>query len=152
MKILLSSILLFFVIITNAQQQQETIFLDSCNQFAQKGKDGFDEMYVRVQKSAQWNNSKTSMDDFFDNFFQEYVQKRAGGRITISLLINEEGKCCFYKAQPNSNVRPDFKELKRLLDQTAWSAAVQDGKVVKSTKVLFLNFDGKKIDVVDMEK
>lgn len=147
MKILLSFILFLSFFVTNAQQQQETILLDSCNQFAQKGKDAFDEMYVRVQQSAQWNNRKTSMDDFFDSFFKQYVQKRAGGRITISLLINEKGKCCFYKAQPNSNVRPDFKELKRLLDQTVWSPATQGGKPVKSAKILFLNFDGKKVSV-----
>ncbi len=151
MKILLSSILLLCVTITKAQQQQETILLDSCNQFAQKGKDAFDEMYVRVQQSAQWNNRKTSMDDFFDTFFKQYVQKRAGGRITLSLLISEDGRCCFYKAQPNSNVRPDFKELKRLLDQTAWTPALQDGKAVKSAKILFLNFDGKNVSVSSPE-
>lgn len=151
MKILLSFILLLCVTITKAQQQQETILLDSCNQFAQKGKDAFDEMIVRVQQSAQWNNRKTSMDDFFDNFFKQYVQKRAGGRITISLLISEDGRCCFYKAQPNSNVRPDFKELKRLLDQTTWSPAMQGGKAVKSAKILFLNFDGKKVSVSSPE-
>lgn len=151
MKIILSFILLLCATITKAQQQQETIFLDSCNRFAQKGKDAFDEMVVRVQQSAQWNNRKTSMDDFFDTFFKQYVQKRAGGRITISLLISEDGRCCFYKAQPNSNVRPDFKELKRLLDQTTWSPAMQGGKAVKSAKILFLNFDGKKVSVSSPE-
>ncbi len=151
MKIILSFILLLCVTITKAQQQQETILLDSCNQFAQKGKDAFDEMIVRLQQSAQWNNRKTSMDDFFDTFFQQYVQKRAGGRITISLLISEDGRCCFYKAQPNSNVRPDFKELKLLLDQTTWTPALQDGKAVKSAKILFLNFDGKKVSVSSPE-
>ena len=91
------------------------------------------------------------MDDFFNSYFKQYVQKRAGGRITISLLISEDGRCCFYKAQPNSNVRPDFKELKRLLDQTAWAPALLDGKAVKSAKVLFLNFDGKKLSVSSPE-
>jgi hypothetical protein len=85
----------------------------------------------------------TSMEEFFKKFFKQYVQKKAGGRITLSLLINEEGKCCFYRAQPNSNVRPDFKELKRLLDQTAWKPAIQDGLPVKSARVIFLEFDGK---------
>jgi hypothetical protein len=126
-----------------AQQQQEIIQLDSCNQFASNGQSAFKDIYVRVQQTAQWNMPGTSMEEFFKKFLRQYVQKKAGGRITLSLLINEEGKCCFYRAQPNSNVRPDFKELKRLLDQTAWKPAIQDGRPVKSARVIFLEFDGK---------
>ncbi|MBX9782273.1 MAG: hypothetical protein K2X48_03165 [Chitinophagaceae bacterium] len=151
MKTLLSFILLFFAFSAFAQQQVESIQLDSCNQYAAPGETAFESMAVRVEQSAQWNNSKTSMDDFFDTFFKQYVQKRAGGRITLSLLISKDGKCCFYQAQPNSNVRPDFKELKRLLDQTTWTPATQNGQAVKSAKVLFINFDGKRVSVSSLD-
>jgi len=150
MKLILSSILLFFSIISSAQQV-EIIQLDSCKQFGTQYSDAFDDMVVRVEQPAQWNNSKTSMDDFFDTFFKQYVQKRAGGRITLSLLINKDGRCCFYRAQPNSNVRPDFKELKRLLDQTLWKPALQNGQAVKAAKVLFIDFDGKSVKVSSID-
>ncbi len=146
MKYFLSAIL-FFLSITSFAQQVEEIKLDSCKQFGTQYSDAFDDMMVRVDQSAQWNNGKISINDFFENFFKEYVQKRAGGRITLSLLINKDGRCCFYKAQPNSNVRPDFKELKRLLDQTLWHPALQNGQAVKSAKVLFIDFDGKDVKV-----
>lgn len=147
MKYLLSSILFFFSAAVSAQQQVESIQLDSCKQFSTSYSDAFDEMFIRVEQPAKWNNSKTSMNDFFETFFKPYLQKRAGGRITISLLINKEGRCCFYKAQPNSNVRPDFNELKRLLDQTTWLPALQNSQPVKSAKVLFLDFEGKNVKV-----
>jgi len=150
MKLILSSILLFFSIISSAQQV-EIIQLDSCKQFGTQYSDAFDDMVVRVEQPAEWNNSKTSMDDFFDTFFKQYVQKRAGGRITLSLLINKDGRCCFYRAQPNSNVRPDFKELKRLLDQTLWKPALQNGQAVKAAKVLFIDFDGKSVKVSSID-
>lgn len=150
MKLILSSILLFFSIISSAQQV-EIIQLDSCKQFGTQYSDAFDDMVVRVEQPAQWNNSKTSMDDFFDTFFKQYVQKRAGGRITLSLLINKDGRCCFYRAQPNSNVRPDFKELKRLLDQTLWKPALQNGQAVKAAKILFIDFDGKSVKVSSID-
>ena len=150
MKLILSSILLFFSVFSSAQQV-EIIQLDSCKQFGTQYSDAFDDMVVRVEQPAQWNNSKTSMDDFFDTFFKQYVQKRAGGRITLSLLINKDGRCCFYRAQPNSNVRPDFKELKRLLDQTLWKPALQNGQAVKAAKVLFIDFDGKSVKVSSID-
>lgn len=151
MKTLLSFILLFFAFSASAQQQVEIIQLDSCKQFGTAYSDAFDDMVVRVEQPAQWNNSKTSLDDFFDTFFKQYVQKRAGGRITLSLLINKDGRCCFYRTQPNSNVRPDFKELKRLLDQTLWKPAMQGGQAVKAAKVLFIDFDGKKVKVTELD-
>jgi hypothetical protein len=147
MKTVLSFILIFISFTASAQQQVEIIQLDSCHQFANKGETAFESMAVRVSQPAQWNNSKTSMDDFFDTFFKQYVQKRAGGRITLSLLISKDGQCCFYRAQPNSNVRPDFNELKRLLDQTKWTPAQSGGQPVLSAKVLFINFDGKNVKV-----
>jgi hypothetical protein len=150
MKILLSFLLLALSVIGKAQQK-EIIKLDSCNHFGTKEKAAFDDIYVRVQQPAQWNMPKTSMTEFFQKFFKQYVQKTAGGRITISLLINEEGKCCFYQAQPNSNVRPNFIELKTLLDQTAWLPAMQEGKAVKSTQVLFISFKGKEITVTSLD-
>lgn len=151
MKLILSSILFFLAFTATAQQQVEIIKLDSCKQFSTQYSDAFDDMFVRVEYPAKWNNSKTSMNEFFDTFFKQYVQKRAGGRITLSLLINKDGRCCFYQAQPNSNVRPDFNELKRLLDQSMWKPAVQNGNNVKSAKVLFIDFDGKNVKVTELE-
>lgn len=151
MKTLLSFILFFLTLSASAQQQVESIQLDSCKQFSSQYSDAFDEMFIRVEQSAKWNNSKASMKEFFDDFFKPYLQKRAGGRITLSLLINKEGRCCFYKVQPNSNVRPDFNELKRLLDQTLWTPALQNGMKVKSAKVLFLDFDGKNVKVSSID-
>lgn len=150
MKILLSSLILL-ASFSAFSQQQEIIKLDSCNRFATKDKAAFEDIYVRVQQSAQWNMAKTSMTEFFKKYFKQYVQKTAGGRITLSLLINEEGKCCFYQAQPNSNVRPNFNELKALLDQTSWLPATQEGKPVKFTKVLFINFKGKEVSVSSLD-
>lgn len=147
MKHILSFILLLFAFTASAQQQVEIIQLDSCNRFVNPGENAFENMAVRVSQPAQWNNSKTSLDEFFDNFFKQYVQKKAGGRITLSLLISKDGQCCFYRAQPNSNVRPDFNELKRLLDQTKWIPAQQGGQPVLSARVLFINFDGKNVKV-----
>ena len=151
MKTLLSFILYFFAISASAQQQVESIQLDSCKQFGTQYSDAFDEMFVRVEYSAQWNNSKIRLSEFFDDFFKPYLQKRAGGRITLSLLVNKDGRCCLYKVQPNSNVRPDFNELKRLLDQTLWTPALQNGNKVKSAKVLFLDFDGKNVKVSSID-
>jgi hypothetical protein len=150
MKTLLSFILFLFAL-TSSAQQIEIIKLDSCRQFAAPGQNVFEEMAVRVSEPAQWNNSKTSMNEFFDTFFKQYVQKRAGGRITLSLLISKEGKCCFYQAQPNSNVRPDFNELKRLLDQTIWTPAKLGNQAVTSARVLFVNFDGKNVKVTSLD-
>jgi hypothetical protein len=150
MKTILSTILLICSYAASAQQV-EIIQLDSCRQFNTAHFNAIDEMHVRVEQPAVWNNSKTSMDKFFDTFFKQYVQKTAGGRITLSLLINKDGRCCFYRAQPNSNVRPDYKELKRLLDQTSWKPAMQNGQVVISAKVLFIDFSGKKVKVKELE-
>jgi hypothetical protein len=151
MKKFLSIILPFFFCTITYAQQQEIIKLDSCNHFATKEKKAFDDIYVRPQQPAQWNMPKNSMTEFFQKYFKQYVQKTAGGRITISLLINEEGKCCFYQAQPNSNVRPNFNELKALLDQTSWLPAMQEGKAVKFTKVIFVSFKGKEITVTSID-
>lgn len=150
MKTLLSCILFFISLSAFSQQQQEIIELDSCHQFNKPGEAAFESVYVRVQQEAKWNNSKTSLQDFFDRYFKKYVQKKAGGRITLSLLITEQGKACLYRAQPNSNVRPDYKELKALLDEYNWLPAIQGGKAVKSTKVLFLYFEGKNVSVKEM--
>jgi hypothetical protein len=48
-------------------------------------------------------------------------------------------------------VRPDFKELKRLLDQTLWKPALQNGQAVKAAKVLFIDFDGKSVKVSSID-
>lgn len=151
MKIVVSIILLMIGPSAFSQQQQEIIDLDSCHQFNKPGESAFESVYVRVQQEAKWNNSKTSLQNFFDLYFKKYVQKKAGGRITLSLLINEQGKPCLYRVQPNSNVRPDFKELKALLDGSNWLPAIHEGKAVKSTKVLFLYFEGRNVSVKEMQ-
>ncbi len=147
MKAILSFILLITCFNSKAQQQ-EIIRLDSCKQF---GSNPFDDVYIRVQQTAQWNNKKTSLDDHLDHFFKEYVQKRAGGKITLSLLINKDGKACLYEARPNSNVRPDFHALKSWMSQGNWSPAIQNGQPVISVKILQVGFDGKKINVTELE-
>lgn len=148
MKILISFLLLFSGLISKAQQQQEIFRLDSCKQF---GTTPFDDVYVRVQQTATWKNKKTSLDDYVDRFFKDYVQKRAGGKITLSLLINKEGKVCTYEARPNSNVRPDFNELKLWMNQNDWNPALQNGQPVTSIKILQISFNGKKISVTELE-
>jgi hypothetical protein len=149
MKILISSILLLFSsLFTNAQQQQEVIRLDSCKQF---GTTPFEEVYVRVQQTATWKNKKINLDDHLDHFFKDYVQKRAGGKITLSLLINKEGKVCTYEARPNTNVRPNFNDLKLWMNQNDWNPALQNGQPVTSIKILQISFNGKKINVTELE-
>ena len=148
MKTLLSFILLFTCFSTKAQQQQEIFRLDSCKQF---GANPFKDVYIRVQQTAQWKNKKVSLDDHLDHFFKEYVQKRAGGKITLSLLINTDGKVCLYEARPNSNVRPNFSDLKVWMNQHDWSPAMQNGQPVRSIKILQVNFDGKKVSVAELE-
>lgn len=148
MKILISFLLLFSGLLAKAQQQQEVFRLDSCKQF---GTTPFDDVYVRVQQSATWKNKKTSLDDHLDQFFKNYVQKRAGGKITLSLLINKEGKVCTYEARPNTNVRPNFNDLKIWMNQNDWNPALQNGQPVTSIKILQINFDGKKINVTELE-
>ncbi|HMP87864.1 MAG TPA: hypothetical protein PKE63_11335, partial [Lacibacter sp.] len=88
---------------------------------------------------------------FFDQFFSTYTQKKAGGRIPLSLLVDTQGQACLYRVQPNSNVRPDYRELKRLLDATSWQPALLNGQPVKSTKVLYILFDGKRVNVQELE-
>lgn len=147
MKSILPFILLLSCLHTNAQQQ-EIIRLDSCTQF---GTTAFDDVYIRVQQTAQWNNKKTSLDDYLGQFFKEYVQKKAGGKITLSLLINADGKACLYEARPNSNVRPDFSALKTWMSRNSWNPALQNGLPVKSIKILQVSFDGKKTTVTELE-
>lgn len=145
---LFMSFILFFTLLTAKAQQQEIIRLDSCKQF---GVNPFDDVYVRVQQTAQWKNKKNSLDDHLDHFFKDYTQKRAGGKITISLLINTDGKACMYEARPNSNVRPDFNALKTWMNQYDWYPALQNGQAVASIKILQISFDGKKVHVVELE-
>jgi hypothetical protein len=131
-------------------QQQEEIQLDSCNRFNENGLSVFADVYVRVSQSARWSN-KMSMEDFFQTYFSKYVQKKAGGKLTLSLLITKKGQVCFYKVQPNSNVRPDYGELKALLDQTNWKPALMGNEPVTSLKVLFIQFEGKKVSVSELD-
>jgi hypothetical protein len=131
-------------------QQQEILLLDSCNRYSTTSNSAFADVHVRVSQPARWNN-KMSIGDFFQTYFSKYVQKKAGGKITLSLLITSKGEVCFYKAQPNSNVRPDYKELKALLDQTRWHPALQGDEPVTSLIVLFLHFEGKKVTVTQLE-
>jgi hypothetical protein len=104
-----------------------------------------------VQQTAQWKNKKTSLDNHLDQFFKKYVQKRAGGKITLSLLIHTDGRACMYEARPNSNVRPNFNDLKVWMNQYAWNPALQNGQPVRSIKILQVNFTGKKINVIELE-
>ncbi len=147
MKTFLSFILLLTSVSLKAQQQ-EIFRLDSCQQF---GASPFDDVYIRVQQTAQWKNKKLSLEEHLNKFFKNYVQKKAGGKITISLLINKDGKVCTYEARPNSNVRPNFTELKLWMNQQDWSPAIQNGQPVRSIKILQVNFAGKKISVTELE-
>ncbi len=147
MKAILTFILLFTCFHSKAQQQ-EIIRLDSCRQF---GNNPFDEVYIRVQQQAKWNNNKNSLDDHIDHFFKEYVQKSAGGKITLSLLVNKDGAACLYEVRPNSNVRPDFSALKTWMSQYNWSPALQNGQPVISVKILQVSFNGKKISVIELD-
>lgn len=148
MKTFLSFILLLACVTAKAQQQKEIFRLDSCKEF---GANPFDDVYIRVQQTAQWKNKKVSLEGHLEKFFKDYVQKKAGGKITISLLINKEGKVCTYEARPNSNVRPNFNELKLWMNQQDWSPAMQNGQPVLSIKILQVNFEGKKITVTELE-
>lgn len=148
MKTFLSFILLLASVSLKAQQQQEIFRLDSCLQF---GTNLFDDVYIRVQQTAQWKNKKLSLEEHLEKFFKDYVQKKAGGKITISLLINSDGKVCTYEARPNSNVRPNFTDLKVWMNQQDWSPAIQNGQPVRSIKILQVNFEGKKISVTELE-
>ncbi len=148
MKSLLSFILLFSVLSAEAQQQQEVYKLDSCLQF---GANPFEEVYVRVQQPAKWKTKKPSLESHIEKFFDEYTQKRAGGKITISLLVNSDGKPCTYEVRPNSNVRPDMAKLKAWMDQYDWQPASNNGQPVRSFKILQVSFEGKKIAITELD-
>ncbi len=148
MKTFFSFILLLASVSLKAQQQQEIYRFDSCNQF---GANSFDDVHIRVQQTAQWKNKKVSLNEHLSKFFKNYVQKKAGGKITISLLINADGKVCTYEARPNSNVRPNFTDLKVCMNQQDWNPAMQNGQPVRSVKILQVNFEGKKISVTELE-
>ncbi len=148
MKSLLSFILLFSVLSAEAQQQQEVYKLDSCLQF---GTNPFEEVYVRVQQPAKWKTKKPSLESHIEKFFDEYTQKRAGGKITISLLVNSDGKPCTYEVRPNSNVRPDMAKLKAWIDQYDWQPAINNGQPVRSFKILQVSFEGKKITITELD-
>lgn len=148
MKSLLSFILLFSVLSATAQQQQEVYKLDSCLQF---GTNPFEEVYVRVQQPAKWKTKKPSLEAHIEKFFDEYTQKRAGGKITISLLVNSDGKPCTYEVRPNSNVRPDMAKLKAWMDQYDWQPASNNGQPVRSFKILQVSFEGKKITIAELD-
>lgn len=141
------SIILLFICYTSNAQQQEIIRLDSCLQFGEKP---FDDLYIRVQQTAQWK-SKPSLESHIEAFFKSYVQKKAGGKITISILVNNDGKPCTYEARPNSNVRPDFAQLKAWMDRYDWTPARQNDQPVRSVKILQISFEGKKISVTELE-
>jgi len=144
-------ILLFLIGSSNAfAQQQEEIWLDSCYQLARQGETAFESVYVRVQQEAEWNNKKETLSRFIDRYFEKYVQKRAGGKITFSILIHENGSACLYKVQPNTNVHPDYREFKDLVGQTTWKPALQNNQPVRSIKVLFVYFEGKSVTVKEM--
>jgi hypothetical protein len=148
MKLLLSFIFLFFVLQASAQQQKEVYKLDSCIQF---GANAFDDVYVRVQQAAKWKTKKPSLETHIEKFFDEYTQKRAGGKITISLLINSDGKPCTYEVRPNSNVRPDIAKLKVWMDRYDWQPALNNGQPVRSIKILQVSFEGKKLTITELD-
>ncbi|MEJ8844147.1 hypothetical protein WG954_17270 [Lacibacter sp. H375] len=148
MKTYLSFILFFVAFSANAQQQQEVYKLDSCLQF---GTNPFDDIYVRVQQTAKWKAKKPSLESHIEKFFEQYTQKKAGGKITISILIDKTGKPCTYEARPNSNVRPDFQQLKAWMNQYDWEPAIQNGQPVRSIKILQVNFEGKKVSVAELD-
>ncbi len=148
MKSLLSFILVFIVLQAAGQQQQEVYKLDSCVQF---GANAFDDVYVRVQQPAKWKTKKPGLESHIEKFFDEYTQKRAGGKITISLLINSDGKPCTYEVRPNSNVRPDMAKLKAWMDMYEWQPALNNGQPVRSFKILQVSFEGKKITITELD-
>lgn len=148
MKTYLSFILLFSVFTAAAQQQQEVYKLDSCVQF---GSNPLDDVHMRVQQSAKWKSKKPSLEAHIEKFFEQYTQKKAGGKITLSILIEKDGRPCTYEVRPNSNVRPDFAQLKAWMDQYSWEPAIQGGQPVRTIKILQINFEGKKIAVVELD-
>ena len=148
MKTCLSFILFFMAITATAQQQQEVYKLNSCLQF---GANPFDDVYVRVQQTAKWKSKKPSLESHIEKFFDQYTQKKAGGKITISLLIDKDGKVCMYEARPNSNVRPDYNQLKAWMERYPWDPAIQNGQPVRSIKILQVGFEGKKVSVVELD-
>jgi hypothetical protein len=142
------SLILLFISYTATSQQQEIIRLDSCLQF---GANPFDDLYIRVQQHAQWKSKKPSLASHIEAFFDAYVQKKAGGKITLSILVNKDGKPCTYEARPNSNVRPNYSQLKAWMDQYEWVPAMQGGEPVRSVKILQISFEGKKLTVTELE-
>lgn len=135
-------------ITATAQQQQEVYKLDSCLQF---GANPFDQAFVRVEQPAKWKTKKPGLESHLEKFFDQYTQKKAGGKITLSLLIDKDGKVCLYEARPNSNVRPDFKQLKAWMEQYPWEPATQNGHQVRSIKILQVSFEGKKVSVIELD-
>jgi hypothetical protein len=122
--------------------------LDSCLRF---GTLPFEDVVIRTQQPARWKTKKPSLDGHMEAFFSPYLQKKAGGKITLSLLVNKDGKVCLYEVRPNSNVRPDFKLLKSWIEQYDWEPAQQNEVPVSSIKILQVTFAGNKISVVDLQ-
>ena len=106
---------------------------------------------VRVQQPAEFEGGNERLTAFFARFFKAYLQKAAGGKIRLSLLIDTVGRCCLYRVDPNTNVHPSYQELKRQLEQTRWLPARQQAGPVTAAKLLMVEFHGKKLTVTALD-
>lgn len=131
-------------------QSQNDIRFDSCAGFSASVPELMENAIIRTQIPARWNASQ-SINQVFDGWLRPYIQKSAGGQINLSLLIFPDGSCCLYRIQPNSNVRPNFLQLRKQVAQLQWLPAYQNNTPVLTTKVLQLVFSGKTLRVIELQ-
>lgn len=131
-------------------QSQNDIRFDSCLGFSASVPELMENAIIRTQIPAKWNASQ-SINEVFRDWLQPYLQKSAGGQINLSLFIFPDGRCCLYRVQPNSNVRPNFLLLRKQIAQLQWLPAYQNSNPVLSTKVLQLVFSGKTLRVLELQ-
>lgn len=135
---------------TTALGQQQEVRFDSCTKLGAPVAVLMEDVIMRPQIAARWN-APQSADETFRKWLQPYLQKSAGGQITLSLLVAADGHCCLYRIQPNSNVRPDYYLLKKQVEEIRWVPAYQNNAPVVSTKVLQLSFSGKNLRVHELQ-
>jgi hypothetical protein len=147
-------LVLFFCLLLSDKikaQQQEYLLLDSCFIYAKANEQIAGQMVLRAQRTATWKQTDISIERFFEQFFKPYLQKNAGGNLKLSLLIDPNGHCCFFKVVPNSNVRPDYTSLKQQLDRSIWNPASYQESEIHMVKTLQIRFEGKKIHVSELD-
>lgn len=131
-------------------QLQADIRFDSCIGYTVAVPELIESAIMRPQMAGKWIDPQP-IDREFRNWLLPYLQKTAGGQIKLSLLIFPDGRSCMYRVQPNTNVRPDYRLLKKQVEQIRWSPGYQNNLAVVTTKVLQINFSGKSIDVVELQ-